>query len=208
MKLRFLMSCPRKNSVGDKVIAKSEAMSHATGPMDCSTPGLPVHHQLPELTQHMSVESVMPSNHLILCYPLLLPPSIFPSIRVFSNESVLHIRWPKYYNFSFSINPSNEHLAWFPSGWTGWVSLQSKGLSRVFSNTTVQKHQFFSAQLSLPSNFLYSPMSQVLQCKTHQSTREVGWKLDFWEMEQNKLTQGLNLHLLCLTCTGRWVLYH
>ena len=76
-------------------------------PMDCSTPGLPVHHQLPELLKLMSIESVMPSNHLILCHHLLLLPSIFPSIRVFSNESVLRIRWPKYWSFSFS--PSNEY---------------------------------------------------------------------------------------------------
>ena len=89
-------------------------------PMDCSTPGLPVHHQLPELAQLLSIESVMPSNHLILCCPLLLLPSIFPSIRVFSNESVLCIRWPKYWGFSFSISPSNEYsglisfrLDWF-----------------------------------------------------------------------------------------------
>ena len=77
-------------------------------PMDCSTPGIPVHHQLPESTHLMSIESGMPSNHLILCHPLLLPPSIFPSIRVFSNELVLRIRWPKYWSFSFSISPSNE----------------------------------------------------------------------------------------------------
>ena len=82
-------------------------------PMDCSTPGLPVHHQLPESTQTMSIQSVMPSNHLILCPPLLLPPSIFPSIRIFSNESVLHIRWPKYWSFSFNISPSNEYLGLF-----------------------------------------------------------------------------------------------
>ena len=97
----------------------------------------------------MSLASVMPSNHLILCHPLLLPPSIFPSIRVSSSESVLHIRWPMYWSFSFSISPSNEYLDRFPLRWTGWISLQSKGLSRVFSNTTVQKHQFFSPQLSL-----------------------------------------------------------
>ena len=96
----------------------------------------------------MSTKSEMPSNHLILCHPLLLPPSIYPSIRVFSNESVLHIRWPKYWSFSFSISLMNIQ-DWFPLGWTGWISLQSKGFSRVFSNTTVQKHQFFSAQLSL-----------------------------------------------------------
>jgi len=99
----------------------------------------------------MSVESVMPSNHLILCCPLLLP-SIFPSIRVFSNESVLHIRWTKYWSFSFSISPSNEYSGLISFGWTDWISLQSKGLSRVFSNTTVQKHQFFCPQLSLLSN--------------------------------------------------------
>ena len=75
-------------------------------PMDCSTPGLSVHHQLPEFTQIVSIESVMPSNHLILCHSLLLP-SIFASIRVFSNESVLCIRWPKYW--SFSMSPSNEY---------------------------------------------------------------------------------------------------
>ena len=79
--------------------------------MDCSTPGPPVHHQLPEFTQNglMSIESVMPSNHLILCRPLLLPPSIFPSIGVFPNELAFHIRWPKYWSFSFSISLSNEY---------------------------------------------------------------------------------------------------
>ena len=74
--------------------------------MNCSMPGLPVHHQLPGLPKLMSIEWVMPSNHLILSHPLLLLPSIFPSIRVFSNESALHIRWPKYWSFSFNISPS------------------------------------------------------------------------------------------------------
>ena len=94
----------------------------------------------------MPIESVTPSNYLILCHPLLLLPSIFPSIRVFSNESALRIRWPKYWRFSFNISPSNEHpgLISFRMG----ISLQSKGLSRAFSNTTVQKLQFFCAQLS------------------------------------------------------------
>ena len=92
----------------------------------------------------MSMESVMPSNHLILCRPLLLLPSIFISIRVFSNESALRIRWPKYWSFSFNISPSNERLISFRIDWLE----HSKGLSRVFSNTTVQKHQFFGAQLS------------------------------------------------------------
>ena len=95
---------------------------------------------------------MMPSSHLILCRPLLLLPPILPSIRVFSNDSALHIRWPKDWSFSFNISPSNEHQEWSPLEWTGWISLQSKGLSRVFSNTTVQKHQFFGAQLSSPSN--------------------------------------------------------
>ena len=93
-------------------------------------------------SKFMSIESMMPSNHLILCRPLLLPPSIFPSIRVFSNESALRIRW------STSVLPMNTQ-DWSLLGWTGWISLQAKGLSRVFSNTTVQKHQFFCAQLSL-----------------------------------------------------------
>ena len=101
------------------------------------------------LLKLMSIESVIPSNHLILSRPLLLPPSIFPSIRVFSIESVLHIRWPKYWSFSFRISPSNEYSGLISLGWTGWISLQSKGLSGVFSNTTVQKHSFFSIQLSL-----------------------------------------------------------
>ena len=87
------------------------------------------------LLKLMSIELEMPSRHLILCHPLLLLPSVIPSIRVFSNDSALHIRWPKYWHFSFSISPSN-----------GLISLQSKGLSRVFSNTTVQKHQCFGTQ--------------------------------------------------------------
>ena len=99
----------------------------------------------------MPIQLVMPSNHLIFCHPLVFLPSIFPSIRVFSNELVLHTRWPKYWNFSFSISPPNDSgLISFTMDC--WTSLQSKGLSRVFSNTTIQKHQFFSAQLPLQSN--------------------------------------------------------
>ena len=96
-----------------------------------------------------SIESVMPSNHLVLCHTLLLLPSIFPSIRVFSNESVLHIKWPKYWGFSFDISPSNEYQGCFPLRLTDLISLQSKGLSRVFSCTIVWKHRFFGAQSSL-----------------------------------------------------------
>ena len=100
----------------------------------------------------MSIESVIPSSHLILCCPLLLLPPIPPSIRVFSSESALRMRWPKYWSFSFSISPSNEYPGLISFRMTGQISLQSKGLSRIFSNTTVQKHQFFSAQLSSQSN--------------------------------------------------------
>ena len=106
----------------------------------------------------MSIESVIPSSHIILCRPLFLLPLIPPSIRVFSNESTLCMRWPKYWSFSFSIIPSKEHpelifrMDWSPLECTRWISLQSKGLSRVFSNTTVQKHQFFGAQFSSQSN--------------------------------------------------------
>ena len=100
------------------------------------------------LLKLMSIESVMPSNHLILCHPLLLLPPIPPSIRVFSNESTLCMRWPKYWSFSFSISPSNEHpgLISFRMDWMDLLAVPE--LSRVFSHTTVQKHQFFGTQLS------------------------------------------------------------
>ena len=102
----------------------------------------------------MSIESVMPSNHLILCHPLLLLPSIFPSIGVFSNESTLHIRWPKYWSFSFNISPSNEHPGLISLEWTGWISLQSslKGLLQHHSSkASILWHStFFTVQLSHP----------------------------------------------------------
>ena len=98
------------------------------------------------LLKLMSIESVMPSNHLILCRPLFLPPSIFPSIRVFSNESALHIRWPKYWSFSFSLSPSNEYsgLISLRIDWLDLLTVQ--GLSRIFSSRTVRKHQSFGTQ--------------------------------------------------------------
>ena len=99
------------------------------------------------LLKLVSIESVMPANHLILCSPLLFLPSVFPSIRVFSSELALHIRWPKYWSFSFSISPSMN----IPLGLTGVISLQSKGLSSVFS-TTMWKHQFFGTQRPLWSS--------------------------------------------------------
>ena len=129
-------SCP--------TLCDPQGLQHARPP--CPSPTT-------SLFKLMSIESMMPSEHLILCRPLLLLPSIFPSIRErFFNESVLRIRWPKNWSFSFSISPSNEYSGLISLGWTGWISLQSKGLSRVFSNTTVQKHQFFPAQIFLLSN--------------------------------------------------------
>ena len=121
-------------------------------PMNYSTPGLPSITNSQSLLRLTSIKSEMPSNHIIFWHHRLLLPSIFPSIRVFSNESVLRIRWPKYWSFSFSIIPFNEYsgLISFRISW--FIFLQSKGLSSVFSNTTIQKHQFFSAQLSLWSN--------------------------------------------------------
>ena len=125
-------------------------------PMDCSTPGLPVHHQLPGLLKPMSIESVMPSNHLILCCPLLLLPSIFPSIRVFSNESVLRIRWPKYWSFSFSISPSKEYsgLISFRIDWLDLLAVQgtlNSLLQYYISKASILRHSaFFMVQLSHP----------------------------------------------------------
>ena len=131
--------------------------------MDCSTPGFPIHHQFPEFAQtyvHWISNAIQLS---VLCYPLLLPPSIFPRSRVFSNKLVHRIRL-KYWSFSFSTRPPNEYSRWsiwvsasapdlpmniqdwFPLGLSDWISLLSKGFSRVFSNTTVQTHQFFRAQ--------------------------------------------------------------
>ena len=100
----------------------------------------------------MSIVSMMLSNYLILCCTFLLLPSIFPIIKVFSNELALRIRWPKYWSFSFSISPSSEYSQLILLGLTGLSSLQPKGLSRAFSSTTIQRHQFFSIQPYLWSN--------------------------------------------------------
>ena len=104
------------------------------------------------LSKLMSIESVMPSSHLILCRPLLLLPSITPSIGIFSSKSALCMRRPEYWSFNFSISPSNEHTGLISCRMDWLDFLKSKGLSRVFSNTIVQKHQFFSTQPSLQSN--------------------------------------------------------
>ena len=125
-------------------------------PMDRSMPGFPLHHQLQELAQIMSTESVMPSKHLILCRPLLLLPSIFPSMRVFSSESTLRIRWPKDWSFSFSICPSNEYLGLisFRMDWLDLLAVQGtvKSLLQHLSSkaSILQCSAFFIVQLSHP----------------------------------------------------------
>ena len=141
--------------VWDKTIRHSVQFSSVTqscltpcDPMDSSTPGLPVHHQIPEFTQ-THVESVMPSNHLILCHPLLLPPSIFPSIRVFTNESVLRIRWLKYWSFSFSISPSNEY--------SGLISSKMDWLDLLAVQGTSSPTSQLKSINSLALSFLYRP---------------------------------------------------
>ena len=125
-------------------------------PMNRSTPGLPLHHQLPEFTQLMSIELVMPSNHLILCRPLLLLPPIPPSIRVFSNESTFCMRWPKYWSFSCSISPSNEYpgLISFRMDWLDFLAVQGtlKSLLQHHSSkaSIFRCSAFFTVQLSHP----------------------------------------------------------
>ena len=121
-------------------------------PMDSSMKVLLVHYQIWSLPKLMSIKLVIPSKHFILCRPLLLLPSIFPRIRVFSNVLVLHFRWQTIgVSAPASVLPVNFQ-DWFPLRWTDWISLQSKGPSRVFSNTTVRKHRFFGPQPSLWSN--------------------------------------------------------
>ena len=125
-------------------------------PMDCHMPGFPVLHYLLELLKLVSIRSVMPSNHLILCRPLLLLPSIFPSIRVFSNESALRIRWPKYGSFSFSVSPSNDYSALisFRVDWFDVLAVQGtlKTLLQHHSSkaSVLQHSAFFLVQFSHP----------------------------------------------------------
>ena len=144
--LAYFNSLKWKNQV-----FSSDTQSYPTlcDSMDCSTPGFLSITNSRRLNRFMSIRSVMPSTHLILCHPLLLLPSTCPSIRVFSNESVFTSGGQSIgVSASASVLPMNIQ-DWFPLGLTGWISLLSKGLSRVFSNITVQKHQFFGAQLSL-----------------------------------------------------------
>ena len=145
--------------------------------MDCSLPGLPVHHQLLEFTQthvHWVGDAIQPSHPLLSpSRPLLLPPSIFPSIRVFSNESALPSGGQSIgVSALTSVLPMNIQ-DWFSLGWTGWISLQSKGLSRVFSSTTVQKHQFFDAQLSERGQSFHKTMLSSKRGKSVQTLLKI-----------------------------------
>ena len=140
---------PGKLSLSSVQFSHSVMSISLSDPMNCSMPGLPVHHQHLESTQtpaHWVSDTIQTSHPLSSPSP---PALNLSQHQVFSNKSALHIRWPKYWSFSFNISLPMNTLDWSPLGWTSWISLQSKGLSRVFSNTTVQKHQFFSAQLSL-----------------------------------------------------------
>ena len=152
-------------------------------PMECSTPGLPVPPTSGSLPKFMSIASVMPSSHLILCHPSLLLPSIFPSIKDFSKESSVCIRWAKYWSFSFSISPSNEY-SWLISLQINWFNLlASKWLSGVFSSTTVQRHQFFAALPSFPflvmnqSAVPYRVLTVVWGSRSLMGTRAPSWEL-------------------------------
>ena len=154
--------CSQKSSISfswkfsklsEFLIVVVQSLSHVRlFAMDCRAPGFPVLHHLPGHAQIH--ESMMPSNHLILCCTLL-PPSVFPRIRVFPNESVLCLRWPNIGVSASASYPPKKSQGWSPSEWTGWISLQSKGLSRVFSNTSskasILPHSaFFMVQLSHP----------------------------------------------------------
>ena len=135
--------------------------------------GFPVHHQLPEFTKLVSIESVMPSNHVILCHILLLLPSVFPSIMVFSNESVLHIRWPKFWSFSISIRTSNEYsgLISFRVGWLDLLAVQETFESLLQYHSS--KHQFFGSQKDERSRSGWAPDSGHVGEKWGESERDI-----------------------------------
>ena len=153
---------PKRPSTGERIkmwCTDTHTLEYSVQSPSCVqlfvTPWTAVHHASLSITNSQSllklmfIQSVMPSNHLILCHPLL--PSIIPSIRVFSRESVICIKWPKYWSFSFSISPSNEYSGLISSR-MDWFDLLGVQGTRVFSSTTVQKHRFFGAQLSLYYN--------------------------------------------------------
>ena len=150
----FLTESLSQTDLGN-VVVQSLSRVRLCDPMDCSIPGFPVLHHILELPQLMSIETVMPSKHLILCRPLLPLPSIFPSIRAFSNQTALCIRWPKCWSFSFNISPPNEHsrLISFRIDWFDLLAAQHtlKSLLQRNSKTSILQHSiFFMIQLSHP----------------------------------------------------------
>ena len=140
-------------SLSDNCCSVTKSYATLCNPMEYSTLGFPVLHHLPEFAQIMSIESVMPSNHLILCCPLFLLPSIFPSIRVFSNNLARHIRWPKYWSFSFSISPSNEYsgLISFRMDWLDLLEVQGT------LKSLLQHHSCKASILWLSAFFMVQP---------------------------------------------------
>ena len=156
--------------------------------IDCSLPGLPVHHQLPSLVKLMSIKSVMLSNHLILCQSLLLLPSIFPRIRIFSSESVLCTRWPKYWNFSFSTSPSKEYsgLISFRMDWLDLLAFQGTLKSLL-------QHHSSKASILWCSAFFYSP--------TLISIHDY-WKNHSFEYDIECDVRGTFIYLSCLPSYG------
>ena len=163
--------------------------------MNCSNPGFPVLHHLPEFAQTHFVESGMPSNHLILCLLLLLLPSIFSIIRVFSIELALCLMWSKHWSFRFSISPTSEYAGWSPLGLTGWISLLFKGLSGVLSSTTIWKYQFFGAQP------FYGPVLTSVHdyWKNHSfDSMELCCQSDVFAFKNAKFVIAFHLRSMCL----------
>ena len=153
--------------------------------MDFSTPGLPAHHQLPEFTQFMSIESVMQFNHLILCHPLFLLPSIIPSIRVFSNESALCIRWPKYWSFSFNINTCKDY--------SGLISLRMNWLDVP------------AVQETLKSLLQHHSSKDSILCHSAFLTLQLSHPYDYWKNQSWLDGHLLAKQCLCfLTCSLGW----
>ena len=144
-------------------------------PMDCRMAGIPVHHQLLEFTQTHVIESMMPSNHLILCCPLLLPPSIIPSIRVFSKESVLCIRWPNYWGFSFNISPSNEHsgLISFRMDWLYLLAVQG---------TLTSLLQYHSSKASILRCSAFFIVQLIYACESWAVKKAERRRIDAFEL--------------------------
>ena len=154
---------PIRGNIQNSSVQSLSCVQLFVNPMDCSKPGFPVRTNSQSLFKLMSIELVTPSNHLILCHPLLLPPSILPSMTVFSNESVLCIRWPKYWIFSFSISPSNEYsgLISFRIDWLNLLAVQGtlKSLLQHHSSkaSILQHSAFFIVHLSHPIWLLEKP---------------------------------------------------